>query len=351
MNYRQLIMIICVLLALPVALSAQDDDGQEVAEAQPEYGLSAEEIEIIEIPDYEQLEVESSLLTDRWYMRANGAINVHDAPNGAFLYTVDEGFNFLTALQRQDGWVEINHGEWVSEANVTSSGGVVSNFTGIFIPEDGLEITPAWLLVNAYPSSEPGGDPVESNGLLYRYTQVHIYDTVEIDGWNWYQIGAGKWIYQTHLAKVVPVERPDDVTTEKWVSINLYEQIVIAYEGDEPIFATLTSTGLPRWPTYEGTYNIYYRRTRDAMSWGTVGDDFYYLEEVPWTMYFDEGRALHGAYWHDGFGYRRSHGCVNLTITDAHWLYNWVAEDFDTVNSPDIEEGPNVYVYSSGVYR
>ena len=45
----------------------------------------------------------------------------------------------------------------------------------------------------------------------------------------------------------------------------------------------------------------------------SVQDDFYYLEDVPWTMYFDEARALHGAYWHNGFGYPHSHGCVNLS--------------------------------------
>jgi lipoprotein-anchoring transpeptidase ErfK/SrfK len=98
-------------------------------------------------------------------------------------------------------------------------------------------------------------------------------------------------------------------------------------------------------------FNIYFRRTRDHMSWGTPGDDFYALEDVPWTMYFDEGRALHGAYWHDGFGFRRSHGCVNLPITDAHWLYRWVADEFEgKLNSADREVGPAVYVYSSGVY-
>jgi lipoprotein-anchoring transpeptidase ErfK/SrfK len=140
------------------------------------------------------------------------------------------------------------------------------------------------------------------------------------------------------------------VDTERWVGIDLYEQVLTVYEGQLPIFTTLVSTGLPRWPTYEGTFNIYFRRTRADMSWGTPGDDFYYLQEVPWTMYFDQGRALHGAYWHDGLGYRRSHGCVNMSITDAHWLYRWVAEEFEYLNSPDREVGPAVHVYSSGEY-
>jgi lipoprotein-anchoring transpeptidase ErfK/SrfK len=51
--------------------------------------------------------------------------------------------------------------------------------------------------------------------------------------------------------------------------------------------------------------------------------DFYYLEDVPWTMYYDNARALHGAYWRTAFGYPQSHGCVNLSPADAHWLYEW----------------------------
>ena len=40
-------------------------------------------------------------------------------------------------------------------------------------------------------------------------------------------------------------------------------------------------------------------------------------------MYFHEDYALHGAYWHDGFGYKHSHGCVNLSPKDAKWLFIW----------------------------
>ena len=49
-------------------------------------------------------------------------------------------------------------------------------------------------------------------------------------------------------------------------------------------------------------------------------------------MYFDGDIALHGAYWHDGFGYRKSHGCVNMTITDAHWLFQWAEDEYDFAN-------------------
>lgn len=54
--------------------------------------------------------------------------------------------------------------------------------------------------------------------------------------------------------------------------------------------------------------------------------DYYYLEDVPYIMYYDEKRALHGAYWQTLLGYQRSHGCVNLSVADSHWLYDWAKD-------------------------
>lgn len=349
----RLVLIFLLLMGGVVAISAQDDDSEscadpcQSADATPEFGLSAEEIAAYEVPELDTLFIDEDLLNDRWYMQVTGTVNVFDAPGGNVIRTLDNGFNFMTALERQGEWVQINPGEWMQVQNLTDSNSVISRFTGVFLPEEPLEYTMAWLLVNLYPSKVPGGDPRESNGLHYRYTPVTIFATGEVDGYRWYQIGAEMWVHQHHVSKIQPIERPDDVETDLWVGIDLYEQNLIVYENGRPIFATLVSTGLDRWPTYEGTYHIYWRRTRDDMTWGTVGDDYYYLEDVPWTMYFDEGRALHGAYWHDGLGYRRSHGCVNMSITDAHWLYHYVAQGFDKLNSPDIEEGPAVHVYNS----
>ena len=51
--------------------------------------------------------------------------------------------------------------------------------------------------------------------------------------------------------------------------------------------------------------------------------DYYLFDGVPWTMYFDQARALHGAYWRANFGYSETHGCVNLSLGDANWLYQW----------------------------
>jgi lipoprotein-anchoring transpeptidase ErfK/SrfK len=313
-------------------------------------GITEAEITAYPEPNVTSLDVENGLLYDRWYQRVNGTVSVFDSPNGQLARTIDDGFNFVTVLGTQDGWAQINPGEWVQTEHLTDSASVVSHFSGVLLPEEPLPYPMAWALINMYPSRVPGGNPSESNPLAYRYTRLNLYSSTEVDGETWYQVGVDEWVHQFRVAKITPQERPADVDTEKWISIDLYEQVLIAYEGDKPIFATLVASGQSIWPTNEGSYHIYFRRTRKDMSGGKVGNDYYYLEEVPWTMFFDEGRALHGAYWHDGFGFRRSHGCVNLSITDAHWLYDWVAETMGTTVSADQENGPVVYVFSSGQY-
>ena len=107
------------------------------------------------------------------------------------------------------------------------------------------------------------------------------------------------------------------------------------YEGERLVYATLVSSGLGAWPTRPGLFQIYSKLESTKMSGAYAADksDFYYLEDVPWTMYFDQSIALHGAYWHDGYGFPKSHGCVNLAPKDSRWLYGWA------------EIGTTVYVY------
>jgi lipoprotein-anchoring transpeptidase ErfK/SrfK len=91
------------------------------------------------------------------------------------------------------------------------------------------------------------------------------------------------------------------------------------------VYATLVATGLEPFYTRPGLFQIQKKLESTPMSGAFEADrsDFYYLEDVPWTMYYDSARALHGAYWRTAFGYPQSHGCVNLAPPDAHWLFNW----------------------------
>lgn len=105
---------------------------------------------------------------------------------------------------------------------------------------------------------------------------------------------------------------------EKWIEVNLTTQQVIAWEGDQPVFSFLTSTGLPNTPTVEGKFHIYWKLESTLMT-----GPGYYLPDVPYTMYFYGGYALHGTYWHNNFGQPMSHGCVNLETGNAQKLFEW----------------------------
>lgn len=105
---------------------------------------------------------------------------------------------------------------------------------------------------------------------------------------------------------------------EKWIEVNVTTQQMTAWEGDVPVMSSTVSTGLPNTPTVLGKFNIYWKLTSTLM----VGDN-YYLPEVPYTMYFYAGYALHGTYWHNNFGQPMSHGCVNLETSQAKQLFDW----------------------------
>jgi lipoprotein-anchoring transpeptidase ErfK/SrfK len=129
----------------------------------------------------------------------------------------------------------------------------------------------------------------------------------------------------------IPTEKPlatenlpapaDVATGEHWIDVNLSQQMVYAYAGDTVVNSFLVSTGTAMTPTVTGKYHIYIKLRFTDMT----GPD-YYLPNVPFTMYFYKDYGLHGTYWHHNFGTPMSHGCVNLSIPDAEWLYNFSYE-------------------------
>jgi lipoprotein-anchoring transpeptidase ErfK/SrfK len=106
----------------------------------------------------------------------------------------------------------------------------------------------------------------------------------------------------------------------RWIEVNLSEQRVYAWEGDVLMASFLASTGTWATPTVTGTFSIWHKTPLQAMS-----GPGYYLPNVPYVMYFYKDYGLHGTYWHNNFGTPMSHGCVNLTIPDSEWLYNWAS--------------------------
>jgi lipoprotein-anchoring transpeptidase ErfK/SrfK len=108
--------------------------------------------------------------------------------------------------------------------------------------------------------------------------------------------------------------------SQRWIDVDLTNQRVYAYEGNTIVNSFIVSTGTWLTPTVTGQYHIYIKLRYTDMS-----GPGYYLPNVPYTMYFYKGYALHGTYWHSNFGTPMSHGCVNLSIPDSAWLYNFAS--------------------------
>jgi hypothetical protein len=108
------------------------------------------------------------------------------------------------------------------------------------------------------------------------------------------------------------------------VDVDLTAQQLVAYEGDTPVFRAPVATGKDGFNTPTGTFAIYSKYTMETMA-GSAGGETWYVPNIPWVQYIVGGVAFHGTYWHDqwGTGVRMSHGCVNLNIDDAQWLYEW----------------------------
>ena len=102
------------------------------------------------------------------------------------------------------------------------------------------------------------------------------------------------------------------------ILVSTADQRIYAYENGQLVHTHLASTGRSVTPTVLGDYHIYVKYVADDMS----GPD-YFLPQVPYTMYFYQGYAIHGTYWHNSFGRPMSHGCVNLPVDEAEWFFNF----------------------------
>jgi hypothetical protein len=116
-------------------------------------------------------------------------------------------------------------------------------------------------------------------------------------------------------------------TPELWarhIEVNLSTQWLTAYENDIVVYRAPVATGRNGFNTPTGNYAIYNKLQMQTMT-GSMGGESWNVPDVPWVMYVVGGVALHGTYWHNAFGtgVRMSHGCINLGIDDAQWLYQW----------------------------
>lgn len=112
----------------------------------------------------------------------------------------------------------------------------------------------------------------------------------------------------------------------KLIDVDLSEQYLTAYEGNTVVYGGYISSGASANATPVGTFRVFSKLASDDMRGPdpTLPGGTYFQPDVPWVMYFAAGGyAIHGVYWHNGFGAPRSHGCVGAPVGAASFLYNW----------------------------
>ena len=243
-------------------------------------------------------------------------------------------------------YVMLKSGQWMR-----ASPAAYSYFQGLLFSRNPSSSF-GWLVDHTRARSAPGYASPEVGEMIYRETAVPIYQKVSKDGTDWYQIGFDQWMERRYIRQVVvnPVP-PPGVDNNRWVEVNLYEQTVTVYENGQLLFATMVASGGEPFYTRPGLFKIFQKKPLETMQGAFEPDrsDFYYLEDVPWTMYFDQARALHGAYWRAWYGYPGTHGCVNMSIGDSAWLFQWAKEgDWVYVWDPSGQTPSDPSLYTAG---
>jgi len=110
------------------------------------------------------------------------------------------------------------------------------------------------------------------------------------------------------------------------IEVDLSSQQLYAYEGALLVYTAPVATGRNGFNTPTGEYAVYRKAELHTMR-GSLNGETWKVPNVPWIMYINGGVAIHGTYWHNKFGtgYRLSHGCVNVGMDDAQWLYEWAS--------------------------
>jgi hypothetical protein len=182
-----------------------------------------------------------------------------------------------------------------------------------------------WRHATVRGDAHPEADEV---GRVKFHEIVYVLDAPKLKrGEAFYPVADGEgWLSDEEIQRFVPMARPSGIgDTEIWLDVELEEQTLAVMHGDDAQFVTLISSGSHKHPTPPGIYRLESKMGYSDMRSRADEDEPYHVEAVPWVMYFDGRYALHGTFWHNRFGRRTSHGCVNLSAKDARRVYDVTA--------------------------
>lgn len=205
-----------------------------------------------------------------------------------------------------------------------------STFHGESLREHGLPVAFVWKHDAQLWSLEDGA--LRTVGRVARRQLVPLTGAVqEFDGAIFMQSRAGGWLRSDDLRIAPKARELPDYAREgrRWMDLSLSNQLLVLWEGEQPVYATLVSTGRDSsgraeagYSTPQGLFEIEQKHVTTTLE-GHAREGDSELRDVPWVMYFDGSHALHGSYWHDDYGRTRPSGSVSLAPIDARYVFEW----------------------------
>ncbi len=254
------------------------------------------------------------------------------------IVVLDDNASFIAVAGVEDAWVPgyvDGYSGWVASeflrkptpGDMAIAGGDANNWnvsvwSGISLGETNVRAEPT-----------TASATIRELGWQEQVTVVDWVRGEEVveNSYVWAQLGDGGYVYARNVgrsAPIAPTPLPDDAPWEgRWIDIQLTQQLMVAYEGRTPVRTIVVTTGMPGWETPPGFYWINTRVENETMDSGAIGAEYFYkLENVLYTQYFtNRGHALHYAWWRtpETIGRPGSHGCINLLLSDAEFMWNW----------------------------
>ncbi|MBN1770014.1 MAG: L,D-transpeptidase [Deltaproteobacteria bacterium] len=194
-----------------------------------------------------------------------------------------------------------------------------------------------------------GSRALVESGRISRQAHRFLREQERVGSIDYWVTTDGQYVRAHNFGVAAEQDPPPGVAEDgRWVQIDLSDQLLVAYQGRRPVFAALVSTGKEGFETPAGSYSIASKHVSATMDGITEADGAYSIEDVPWTMFFSDNFAIHGAFWHNRFGMTKSHGCVNMSPIDAKWIFEWseprVPEGWHGVFGSNVQPGSVVIV-------
>jgi hypothetical protein len=240
------------------------------------------------------------------------------------------GFAVAAVEERAKGnerYVRTHHGKWVPKRDLVPVHGTA--FRGEELVNGDLSL--GWVLDDKTPVfDKPTGGA--KRGSRARWELVHVLERRGEGPKGMVKVADDSWLRAKDVRVPTLAAPPSEIEgDERWLDMELATQVIVAYEGKKPVFATLVSTGKgaqgTELATPKGVHRIWVKLRTSTMD--NLEDEnarsTYAIEDVPYVQYFSKGAGLHGAFWHKGFGRVRSHGCINLAPLDAQRLFGFTS--------------------------